>query len=42
MTLITELHDLSTTGFDPGRLARIGEALNREIANGTLPGASNS
>jgi CubicO group peptidase (beta-lactamase class C family) len=39
MTAFTEQHDPSDLGFDPDRLARIGDALSREIATGTLPGA---
>ena len=38
MTTSPELHDPQALGFDPQRLTRIGEALEREVANGLLPG----
>ena len=39
MTALTEVHVPSTLGFSPERLARIDAALEREVAEGTLPGA---
>src|ERR1700754_4042229 len=39
MTTLTELHDPSSLGFSPERLARIDVAFEREVAEGTLPGA---
>jgi CubicO group peptidase (beta-lactamase class C family) len=39
MSTLTELHDPQTLGFAPERLSRINDALEREVAAGTLPGA---
>ena len=39
MTPLTDLHDPRSLGFAPDRVARIDAALQREVADGTLPGA---
>src|SRR5688500_119527 len=38
MTPTPEVHDPQALGFHPDRLSRIGTALEREVAQGLLPG----